>query len=353
MDLVGLEIGYVPNSASFSAPSDRRRFVYYAKKRNIAFETASPDKMYDIVVLNQKADISFWHRYPRGHTKIIYDAVDPYMAVQMEGSWRARARGLFKYISGQSRFMELDYGNTIIEMLKRADAVICSTVEQKELIQPFCKNVHIILDFHGNDIVDSKSKYTRGETVNIIWEGLGTSIIPIKILFDILQPISRETKLSLHIITDIVYYRYGNIYRKQHVVDDVKRRFGSLAKSVFLYQWNVFALSAIATKCDLALIPLDMRDASQRGKPENKLLLFWRMGIPTITSAIPSYKRIMTRCGVDMTCETMFDWHTKIREYLNDESKRMHAGITGRCFAEKYYGEEETLRKWDNLISSI
>ena len=36
-----------------------------------------------------------------------------------------------------------------------------------------------------------------------------------------------------------------------------------------------------------------MNDPMMVGKPKNKLLLFWRMGLPTLVSAIPSYKRAM------------------------------------------------------------
>ena len=38
-----LKIGYVPMSRDLKHPGDRRRFLYYAKQRNINFEIASID----------------------------------------------------------------------------------------------------------------------------------------------------------------------------------------------------------------------------------------------------------------------------------------------------------------------
>ena len=40
MDKENLRIGYVPMSNSFEAPGDRRRFVAYAKARNLEFTLA-------------------------------------------------------------------------------------------------------------------------------------------------------------------------------------------------------------------------------------------------------------------------------------------------------------------------
>ena len=76
-----LRIGYAPCSTTFEAPGDRRRFCYYAKKRNIPFEIARPSQAYDIVVVTQTADVSLWRQYPRERAKIIFDFVDSYLAI--------------------------------------------------------------------------------------------------------------------------------------------------------------------------------------------------------------------------------------------------------------------------------
>ena len=59
-------IGYVPYSASLTHPGDLRRFVAYARARNLPFEVARPDGRYDVVVLSELSDISVWSEYRGG-----------------------------------------------------------------------------------------------------------------------------------------------------------------------------------------------------------------------------------------------------------------------------------------------
>lgn len=352
MNLSGLRIGYVPSTPSFTAPSDRRRFVHYARRRDLTFEIASLSGTYDIVVLTQRADISAWRGYPRGRTKIIYDAIDSYLAIPSSDVKQA-LRGLVKYANRQNRFLELSYRKSIEQMCRRADAVICSTEEQRQLIQPFCGNVQLILDFQVNDAIAVKTDYARNETFNFVWEGLASSGIPTTLLREILEPISHQNKIALHLITDLVYYRYSDLYVKTHTVDVVNRNFGPFARHVYIYQWNPMVLSRMTTACDLALIPIPLDNPFQRGKPENKLLLFWRMGMPAVTSATPAYTQTMKRCYLPMACGSIADWHSVIQQYMGDEFARKHAGQTGRIFAETHYSEEQLLHRWDELFASL
>ena len=48
----------MPYSSSFIKPGDRRRFVAYARARNLAFEVADPAERYDLVVLSETADLT-------------------------------------------------------------------------------------------------------------------------------------------------------------------------------------------------------------------------------------------------------------------------------------------------------
>ena len=69
------KIGYVPIGEDLTSPGDKRRFVYYANKRNLRFEFADPFKQYDVVVITQSADLSVWCKYDGGGSKIIYDFI--------------------------------------------------------------------------------------------------------------------------------------------------------------------------------------------------------------------------------------------------------------------------------------
>ena len=148
MDLTKLKIGYLPYSNDLESPGDKRRFVYYANKRNLNFEIADPSKKYDLVVLSQNADLSVWHDYDLGGAKIVYDSIDSYLSIP-RNEIKGKLRGLAKYISGKSKYLKLNQWKAIESMCLRADAVICSTKEQAKNIKPFCNNVHQILDIHS------------------------------------------------------------------------------------------------------------------------------------------------------------------------------------------------------------
>jgi glycosyltransferase involved in cell wall biosynthesis len=352
MILQNLRIGYVPATSDLSAPSDRRRFCYYARKRNLRFEIAEPSKTYDLVVLNQRADLSIWHNYRKGNAKIVYDAIDSYLAVR-SGDVKGKLRGWSKFLTRQSRYPQLDYRRAVQQMCRRADAVVCSTEEQKKLILPFCGNVHRILDFQAGDITRIKTDYACGEVFSFVWEGLASSGIPMDMLREILEPIRHRRKIALHLVTDLTYFRFHDLYVKCNTVDQVHRTFNGFANKVYLYQWNAHMLSQIVCACDLALIPIPLDDAFRTGKPENKLILFWRMGIPVVTSATPAYERVMQQCGLSMACKNPQDWQETIGRYMNDDGMRRYAGQIGRRFAEDYYSEEKILRRWDDVFSSL
>jgi hypothetical protein len=121
-------IGYVPCDAGLTHPGDRRRFVAYARARNLALELARPSERYDLVVLSELADISVWPDYPHG--KVVYDLIDSYLSVPRSDP-RQLLRGSVWYLLGKHKNLRFDYLRSVRAMCRRADAVICSTQEQQ------------------------------------------------------------------------------------------------------------------------------------------------------------------------------------------------------------------------------
>jgi hypothetical protein len=345
-------VGYFPASPAFDAPSDRRRFVYYARNRGIRFEFADPSKEYDLVVLNQRADLSVWTKYRPGDARIIYEANDSYILVPASDPKQA-LRGTFKFLTGQSRRLQINYRAAVQDMCRRSDAVICSTEEQREQIAPLCANTHLILDFQDGDVLARKTSYASGAVLNIVWEGLASSGIPMGMMRDILEPIAATRPVALHLVTDLQYRRYSNKLGKVHTDELARKEFGSLARNVHIHQWSAFALSAIATAADLAIIPIDVADTFARGKPENKLLLLWRLGVPTLTTDTPAYQRAMKLAGIDLCCSSLADWHARLGRLAASEQERADAGQRGLAITSTQYSSEEMLRRWDAVIQTL
>lgn len=361
MEFSGLRVGLVPFSKSQMHPFDLRNFIYYARKRNVKYEIAEPGGKYDVVVLPPLADLSVWSRYPRGHTKLIFMCVDSYLAVSRLDV-KEVFRGLGKYLAGEHRHLRLSYAGALRDMCRRADAVVCSTVEQRNDILQYCGNVHIILESHFKSVREVKTDYAVGSRVNLVWEGRPENLHGLETIRDVLRDLSRKYPIALHVITDLEYRKYMNRFGKISMVEQIQRIFGKDYRPytvgghgslVYLYQWNPEMFSRIVTGCDMAVIPLDVQDSLMRGKPENKLLLFWRMGMPTIASSTPAYVRAMDKCGLQLHCKDNMEWREKLERLMADHDARRDAGTRGKQCADSVYGESQYMAQWDRLFQSV
>ena len=346
MDLSSLHIGYVPITSTLGAPGDRRRFVHYAQRRNLRFEIADPAKEYDLVILSQRADLSVWRRYPKG--KLVYDLIDSYLAIPRTDI-KGCLRGVAKFVMRQSRYPQLDHWKAIEAMCRRADAVICSTGEQQQDVSKFCDNVHVILDAHSAVTRTVKRDYAASRPFRLVWEGLPQTLGSLQLIRAVVAKLSLKHEIEVHLVTDLEYYRFLGRYGKTSTLKAVRQIFSDGQ----LHEWKEDDVADIICSCDLAVIPLALTDRFAAGKPENKLLLFWRMGMPTLTSATPAYERAMAKAGLPMICHDDSEWLSKLEKYITDETARRTAGVAGRALAEADYGEEIILQKWDKLLNSL
>lgn len=341
-----MRIGYVPYSDALDRPGDRRRFAYYAGKRGIRFEIADPAKDYDLVVLSARADTSVWSRNTKA--KLVYDLIDSYLAIPRT-DLKGRLRGLFKFLARQSRYLQLDYWKAIGGMCARADAVVCSTKEQRQDILKFCPNVHIILDAHMGVTRAVKTDYRAGLPFRLVWEGLPQTLGSLELIRPVLDKLRNRYPIEMHIVTDRDYFRYMGQYGKTSTLEMAQR----ILPDVHFHEWKEADCADIICSCDLAVIPLSLADPFAAGKPENKLLLFWRMAMPVVTSASPAYARAMHAAGMNLAANTEADWLVALERLLGDETARREAGNLGKAYAEREFSEESLLARWDSVFASL
>jgi hypothetical protein len=345
-DLANRRIGYVPLDATLSRPGDRRRFVHHARARGLKFEIADPAKDYDVVILTEQADLSVWSRYDRA--PLVYDLIDSYLAIP-RSNIKGQLRGVAKFLSRQSRFLQLDHRRAVETTCRRASAVVCTTEEQAADIAPLCRNVHVILDAQDDAAQEPKTDYAAHAPFRLAWEGLGVNVRSLGLLQDVLRDIDREREICLTLVTDPRHRRYLGRFIDVDTLALAQRIF----PRVILHPWDEATSARHLSECDLGLIPLDADDPFERGKPENKLLLLWRLGLPVITTATPAYSRAMRAAGLDMACRTSADWRRTILHHVNDGAARQDAGERGRRFALAHHGGEALLARWDQVFASI
>jgi glycosyltransferase involved in cell wall biosynthesis len=342
-------IGYSTLRDDPSGPGDRRRFLAYASHRGLKWEIARSGERYPLVVATAGGDLGAWVRQP-ADTKLVLDMVDSYLAVPGMDP-RATFRGLFKFALGHTRRLHLDHRRLIEASCRRADAVVCTTEEQRRQLLAFCPNVHVILDFQSEVARHVKRDFARGETLHLVWEGLGLNVPTLREFAAVFRTLSARFPVALHLVTDLEYARGSTHFWMRPTRHLIRELFGR--DRVHLYEWNADMLSVLCTACDIAVIPIPLDAPFLRGKPENKLVLFWRMGLPVVTSATPAYERAMAGAGLAMTCRTPDEWVAMLERYREDESARREAGARGLAYADAAYSEASIVRKWDAVLTSV
>ena len=340
-------VGYVPYSHDLDRPADRRRFPRYAAIRSLPFNTVSGWQDSQTIVLSTAADITRWVRAPSS-CRIVVDLPDAFLD---EGRGLKRAvRGLAKWAGGETRHLVINYHKAVERLLERADAVVCSTDEQAARIVRHCHNVHPILDLHGE--LECLSPTIRtSDQLDIVWEGLTATLPAVRQMLPALRAMASRIDVRLHLVTDLVAPRYMNrflVSRTEDVVSD-------WGIEVRLHQWSIDTLTEVARGCDIAIVPVDLADPMALGKPENRMRIFWRLGLPVVASASPANVRAASLAGLEdrVLCTTTDDWRRTL-EYLHHRpDDRLAIAQAGQAAALCAYSEESLVQRWDRLFESL
>ncbi len=344
-----LKIGYTAYSHNYSTASDRRRFVGYAQHKGVTFETADINKEYDVVILTYAVDIHQWlekKRQAGDSLKLIFELQDNYLVEPI--SLKTVFRGVGKYLKGTNGKLFWNYKNLLREACQIADAVICSSEAQVKEIARYNDNVHICLDFFEKEATQVKSNFEVGDKLKIAWEGQSGTIRNLNIIKNVFYELRNE--IELHMITDLEYYRFSNGLIKSKSSGII---FWIQCKK-FFHAWKKETFNQKVIDCDIALIPLDTTDAMKNGKSVNKLLLYWLMGMPVLTSATPAYQKAMQESGVHLAMHTHENWCNAIRQFKNaSPEERATIAIKGFDFVKQRYNPDKVAMMWEKAIQSV
>jgi len=342
-----LKIGYWPYSNDFKSPGDRRRFVFYAKEKKISFSVADFNYNYDIIYLTYGCNISEWLKYKKRNpnTKVIFELIDSYLFEST--TLISVLRGFNRFITGKESSLFLNYKNALIKLVCISDAVVCSTIDQKKYLSRFNKNIHISLDYFSEDITTKKTEYEISGKLKIVWEGQAYTVKNLFLINQFFQKYKNE--IELHIITDYsVKYPFKIFDKTIYVL--LKK----IACPWVFHNWRKDTFSEIIASCDIAIIPIVNREGMMWYKPENKLLLFWEIGIPVIATATPAYKRVMETAVINGLCHSNTEWVSKIINYRNMNSlERKNIANTAELFLNKEHSKGKNLERWDEIFNSV
>ena len=350
MDIGGWpRIGYVPLHPTMAPPGDRRRFPAHAAERGIEFQVVDGWEGMDVVVLSSEADLVLWRHAPAG-VRIVLDLPDAFLE---EGrSLRSAARGLAKWIAGPLSRPVTSHHRAMCRLIDRADAVVCSTPEQARNLARYSDNVHVALDLHREFKPVSPSDGSfRSDRLDLVWEGLYPTLVAIEPVLPAIRGLAGDFEVVLHLVTDPVAHRFMNRYGTIEVAKVVEK----WGIEVEVHPWTPAELGWVATLADLAIVPVDRSDPYTLGKPENRMRIFWRLGLPVIGSESPAHQRACEGAGMpaDVLCLDTEDWARSLIHYANEPEDRLAIARAGHAAAIGVYGDESVLAAWDGVFQGL
>ncbi len=344
-----LKIGYFPLSSDLSSPGDRRRLVFWAKSRGHKIVT-NQDREVDVVFLTEKSDIGAFAR-TEASAPVIFDLIDAYLAPV--NSIEDLARGVLKFVSRDITGRPQKFTSLVERICEKASAVICSSPEQRELILPYSKNVHDILDSHEEFPILSPRKPNRGGVPQLLWEGMPATIRGINQVVDAISQSKVNTKVNLEFLTDESYFLFQGKYFERDTNQLISRLLRKSDVQAILKPWTTKNLIAAAQRASLGVIPINLDNPMQFFKPENRLLIMWRLGLPCLTSATPAYSRVSSLAKVDLSCNSVSDWTERIDQISCSTELAEENAILGQKYVKEFHNSDVLLEKWDQAFSSV
>lgn len=349
MKLSEARIGYAGYSRDFSVAGDRRRLAAYARLKGIALEFAVLQRSYDLVYITYSSDLPGWvarKRRDGDRLKLVFELIDAYFT---ETGWPRRLlKGTGRFALGTDSRFSPDLRQTLIAACEVADAVICSTEEQRNTISCYNPNVFLSFDYFEEELGAPKSDYGRSEKLRLVWEGQSTTLPNLQVIREPLNDL--RDKLELHLVTDPRIHRYFGRFRSYPAMDALK----GIECEKHFHCWDRASFVGAITACDVGLIPIDRSNALWWGKPENKLVLLWKLGMPVLATATPVYRRVMDAAGVDMSCASAAEWGVQLeRLWRAPASELREIGTRCRQYANAAYSRAEFIARFDAAFASI
>ena len=344
-----LRIGYFPLSIDLSAPGDRRRLVFWAKSRGHTI-IPNEDKAVDVVFLSEKADLGAFAR-DKVSAPIILDLVDAYLAPV--NSIEDLARGVSKYVSRDITGRPRKFTRIVQRICERSSAVICSSPEQKKLILPYSRNVHVILDSHAEFPILPPRKPNRYDPPQLLWEGMPATIRGISQVVDAISESKMNDPVNLEFVTDLNYFLFHGKYFEKDTHSLISKLLKNSELQSILNPWSTKNLIAAAERASLGVIPINLENPMQFYKPENRLLIMWRLGLPCLTSSSPAYSRVSSLAGVEICCNSVSDWVKRIDHMHSSYEVAEENAILGQKYVNEFHNSDVLLEKWDEVFASV
>jgi hypothetical protein len=161
------------------------------------------------------------------------------------------------------------------------------------------------------------------------------------------------TDFELDLVTDKRYFKILGKFVQGDTISLIKKDLTKNLENLKIVPWSIDNLVKVAKTSKLGLIPIDISVPMQRLKPENRMLIMWRLGLPCLTSPSPAYIRVASEAEVSSVCYDSNSWLSKIINLLDNEDFAHEEILKGQNYLRENHTEKILLEKWDNVIESV
>jgi hypothetical protein len=306
----------------------------------------------DVIIASEKTDFKSLI-FSKRKSPIIFDLIDAYLSPL--NLFDDLARGVAKKISGQISGEVKPFSKHVKDFCVEADAVICSSIEQEKMIIPYNRNTHVILDSH-DEIPFLKPLHPnqmKATEFRILWEGQPATIRGVRQISSALAQLATTNDLHINFVTDQNYFKFLGTHFERNTSALLNRDLREVHDKISIIPWNPINLVETARNSTVAMIPIDLSVPMQRLKPENRLLIMWRLGLPCLCSASPAYIRVSDVAGVSSTCEDEKVWNIRFSKLFNDPVFAFEEIVRGQSYLYEYHNRSVLLDKWDRVVESV
>jgi hypothetical protein len=347
-----IRVGYVPHSAALVHPADRRRLLIWAKEFNVELDVDSPLSS-DVLVLSGAANFGYWLK--QATQPVILDLVDGYLG-ENPRLYKDFIRNILRSFRGTSSLKWFTYTRHLKRACEISYAVVVASPEQRELILPYNSNVYVILDDHSelsektlNVTATTDSNRVAPSKPYLFWEGYGYTLKHFRFIAQELDKFLSTKGWGMYVVTTPTFSRWGGYLGKVSTENRIKKWFPLSWQLIQIIPWTLENLVSTAAKSRIAIIPIDPWDKFAQKKSENKLLSMWKLGLPTIFSNTPAYRRVAEFANNTSSCVNPDEWREKLEE-LNDKESMSDVLAKAAEYVTDTHTHESLVQKWDDLI---
>ena len=342
---------YDSYSADLTQIADRRRIGLWIHKKD--FEVFdSENNPINIQVIQPFTDPFLIQRL-NTETKVVLDMVDGYL-VDTPSVLLDYARYFLRSSKIQALMHPMRFSNSLRKICALVDMVVVASDEQAALVKPFNRNVRVIRDSHdelGQPL--PIKEFSTNRNLNIFWEGLGFTLIHFKDVANDLGEFLISTNSTLHLVTNESFPRFAGKFGKIDAKREIKEMFGQASSRIVVHAWSEKTVSEIAAKCEFGIIPISQQNRFAQLKPENKLLIYWRLGLQTLFSDTPSYVRLAHEVGVPEYSVKSGEWAEKLKEIAEAGGCLSENMLKAQEYLLRFHSENLILGQWKEALNSL